>query len=449
MARSRVIYECSECGSQFPKWQGQCGECSKWNSLVETLVSTRGNRKQEAVSSRGRLQKLTEIAAGEVRRVKSGIGELDRVLGSGIVPGEVVLLVGEPGIGKSTLLTQLALSQRIIGSKDSSEESVVYVCGEESPAQVKLRVERLAKNRRKQEAGNSLQMLAETDVDVIVSTVEKERVSLLIVDSVQTLTTTELAGQAGGVGQIKECTARLIRYAKSSGVPVVLVGHVTKDGEMAGPKSLEHMVDCVLDLSGDRYHELRLLRTVKNRFGATDEVGVFRMAELGMEEVQNPSEVFLSEREEGAVGSCVAVVMEGTRPVLVEVQALVVASELPVPRRVAQGVDVRRVQILLGVLAKHARLNLGTRDVFVKVVGGLTVKEPSVDLAIALAVASSYKGKPLPKQAVAVGEVGLLGEIRTVPWYTKRVKEAEKLGYKQIISREKYRLIGDGVKELG
>jgi len=383
----------------------------------------------------GKLQKLSEIKIGEISRTTSRIDELDRVLGGGIVPGEVILMIGEPGIGKSTLLTQLALNM----------EKVVYVCGEESPAQVKLRVERLGGEGEK---ASPLRMLAETDVDVIVGIMENERASLLIVDSVQTITTSDLAGLAGGVAQVKECTSRLINYAKRTGVPVVLVGHVTKDGGMAGPKVLEHMVDVVLSLSGDRYHELRLLRTVKNRFGATDEVGVFRMGELGMEEVSNPSEVFLSEREEGAPGSCVAVVMEGTRPVLVEVQALVVSSELPVPRRVAQGVDVRRVMILLGVLQKHAMLKLGSRDVFVKVTGGLTVKEPAVDLAISLAVASSYSGKSLPQQSVVVGEVGLLGEIRKVSWYDRRVKEAKKLGYKMIISRESDQKVVQAVGKL-
>jgi len=390
------------------------------------MVSAKGNRKQETVNSRGRLQKLFEIEAGETVRVESGIGELDRVLGGGIVPGEVVLLIGEPGIGKSTLLTQLALKMK----------NVVYVCGEESPGQVKLRVSRLGKVSE-----GEVKLLAETDVDVIIGTIDKESVSLLIVDSVQTLTTEDLAGQAGNVAQIKECTSRLIGYAKKRNVPILIVGHVTKDGEMAGPKVLEHMVDAVIDLSGDRYHELRLLRTMKNRFGATDEVGVFRMSESGMEEVVNPSELFLSEREESSSGSCVGVVMEGTRPVLVEVQALVVPSELPVPRRVAQGVDVRRVQIILGVLEKHAKLRLGTKDVFVKVTGGLTVKEPAIDLSLALAVVSSYKGKPLNKLAAAVGEVGLLGEIRSVSWYEKRVKEARKLGYREIFSREKWRRI--------
>ena len=444
MARNRVIFECSNCGGQHPKWQGQCQECSKWNTLVESVIV--GNKRASSLSGAGgsstggvgKLQKLSEIKAGEIKRTSSGIGELDRVLGGGIVPGEVILMIGEPGIGKSTLLTQLALKM----------EETVYVCGEESPAQVKLRVERLLGKSKNSEEAKSMRMLPETDVDVIIGTMENTGASLLIVDSVQTITTSDLTGQAGGVAQVKECTARLIRYGKRSGVPIVLVGHVTKDGGMAGPKVLEHMVDVVLDLSGDRYHDLRLLRTVKNRFGATDEVGVFQMNEMGMEEVANPSEVFLSEREEGASGSAVAVVMEGTRPVLVEVQALVVYSELPVPRRVAQGVDVRRVMILLGVLQKHAKLKLGSRDVFVKVTGGLVVKEPAIDLAVALAVASSYSGRALPKQSVAVGEVGLLGEIRKVSWYERRVKEARKLGYRTIISSEKYRKVVQAVSKI-
>lgn len=443
MSRSNILYECSECGAQQSKWSGRCNECGKWNSLVEG-ISTRNVHKSQMNANvhklgAAKLQKLSEVDARKVTRVQTGIGELDRVLGGGMVPGEVILMIGEPGIGKSTLLTQLSLLQ-------SGAGKVVYVCGEESPGQVKLRVERLARMSKSKSKGESLEMLSETDVDVVVSTVEKHDLSLLIVDSVQTLYTSEMTGQAGGISQIKEVTARLIAYAKSKDVPVVLVGHVTKDGEMAGPKVLEHMVDAVLDLSGDRYHDLRLLRTVKNRFGATDEVGVFRMGESGMEEVANPSEVFLEERQENASGSAVTVVMEGTRPVLVEVQALVVDSELPVPRRVAQGVDVRRVQILLGVLQKHARLNLGTKDVFVKVTGGLTIKEPAVDLAIALAVASSYKNKPLDKKTVAVGEVGLLGEVRSVSWYEKRVKEAKKLGYTQIYSRDKYRKISEMMK---
>lgn len=431
MAKSSVVYECSSCRAQFAKWAGKCEECGKWNTLSEQLGNSVSRKISKSVSS-AKLQSLAEIEGRVGERVSTKIGELDRVLGGGLVAGEVVLMIGEPGIGKSTLLTQLALNL----------DKVIYVCGEESPSQVKLRVERLGGG------GESLKMLAEMNVDSIIGTLNKQELSLLIIDSVQTLYTEDLPGMAGSISQIRECTGRIINFAKTKNVPVVLVGHVTKDGEMAGPKVLEHMVDAVLELTGDRYYDLRLLRTQKNRFGATDEVGVFRMLESGMSEVVNPSELFLSEREEGSVGSCVAVVMEGTRPVLLEVQALVVDSELPVPRRVAQGVDVRRVQILLGVLQKYTRLAIGTKDVFVKVTGGITVKEPALDLAICLAVASSASGRALPKNTAAVGEVGLLGEIRNVSFAEKREKEARKLGYSNFYSRSKYRRVVEIIKSL-
>ena len=458
MSKSSIIYECSSCGAQAPKWGGQCSECGKWNTMEESVMMVRRTQKfgsslrKDPNSGQGKLQKLSEIESGKVERRQTGIGELDRVLGGGIVPGEVILMIGEPGIGKSTILTQLAL---MLGQ-------VVYVCGEESPGQVKIRIGRMLKGSLPVSpgstkhpadsgmslAGETLQLLSETDVDAIIGSIDKLDLSLVIIDSVQTLYSAELPGLAGSISQIRECTARLIAYAKSQNVPVVLVGHVTKDGEMAGPKVLEHMVDAVLELTGDRYYDLRLLRTQKNRFGATDEVGVFRMVESGLEEVKNPSEFFLAEREEGAIGSAVTVIMEGTRPVLLEVQALVVESELPVPRRVSQGVDVRRVMILLGVLQKYARLPIGNKDVFVKVTGGLTIKEPAVDLAICLAVASSTTGKALPKNSVAIGEVGLLGEIRSVSWSEKRVKEATKLGYKQIYSRDSFKRVCEIVKSL-
>lgn len=438
MAKASVVYECSNCGAQSPKWSGQCGECGKWNTLMESVGVSVGQRfgrsDSRKISGSVKLLSLSEIEGKVGERKSTKIGELDRVLGGGLVAGEVVLMVGEPGIGKSTLLTQLSLNM----------SNVVYVCGEESPGQVKIRVNRMGGDGSK----TNLRMLAEMDVDTIISTINKESISLLIIDSVQTIYTSDLPGLAGSVSQIRECTGRIIAYAKSKNVPVILVGHVTKDGEMAGPKVLEHMVDAVLELTGDRYYDLRLLRTQKNRFGATDEVGVFRMNESGMEEVTNPSELFLSEREEGSVGSAIAVVMEGTRPVLLEVQALVVNSELPVPRRVSQGVDVRRVQILLGVLQKYTKLSIGTKDVFVKVTGGLTVREPAIDLAVVLAVASSASGKALPKNSCAIGEVGLLGEIRSVSLYDKREKEAKKLGYSQIYSKNSYRKVAELVKSF-
>lgn len=433
MAKSIVIYSCSNCGSQHSKWQGQCSECGKWNTLEEE-VAAKGSVKGRGDTATASLQKLSEVSKKQIERDSTGIGELDRVLGGGLVKGEVVFMAGEPGIGKSTLLTQLALGY----------PSTIYVCGEESPSQVRLRSERFI-NKKK---GADMQLLPNVDVDVIIATLENSEVRLVIVDSIQSLSTGDLSGTAGSVGQIKECSARLIKYAKHHDVPVILVGHVTKDGEIAGPKVLEHMVDCVLDLSGDRYHELRLLRAVKNRFGATDEVGIFRMQGGGMEEVDNPSELFLDEREENAPGSAIAVVMEGTRPVLVEIQALVTRSELPVPRRIAQGLDGRRLQILSGVLQQHGRLNLGNRDVFVKVTGGLTLKEPAVDLAVVMAIASSHIGIALPSNTVCVGEVGLLGEIRSVTWYDKRAKEARKLGFKKIYSRNSYSRLHDIVKTL-
>jgi DNA repair protein RadA/Sms len=434
MAKSSVVFECQNCGAQYPKWAGQCSECGKWNTITEGVkVERRGKQASQGLSA-AKLQKLEEIESKSVERKKTGIAELDRVLGGGIVEGEVILMIGEPGIGKSTILTQLALEM----------SRVVYVCGEESPGQVKLRVDRLGKRKM----AGELSMLAETEVDAIIASINKLDLSLVIIDSVQTLYSADLPGLAGSISQIRECTARLINYAKGNNVPVVLVGHVTKDGEMAGPKVLEHMVDAVLELTGDRYYDLRLLRTQKNRFGATDEVGVFRMVESGLVEVKNPSEFFLAEREEGAIGSAVTVIMEGTRPVLLEVQALVVESELPVPRRVSQGVDVRRVQILLGVLQKYSRLPIGNKDVFVKVTGGLMIKEPAVDLAICLAVVSSALGKALPKNAVAVGEVGLLGEIRSVSWGEKRIKEATKLGYTKIYSRDSYKKVREIVGGL-
>ncbi len=459
MAKTKVVYECEKCGAQYPKWQGRCSECGAWNSLVEGVVSP-VNRSPLTVQREAKLIGVEEIRVGELERIKTGIGELDRVLGGGLVKGEMVFLAGEPGIGKSTLLTQLAIQgdncaadRRGIRSSQgtgpsfaqlSSFGNVVYVCGEESPGQVMMRLRRISDQLSV--ISDQLKLLAETDVDTVVATLEKEKPSLVIVDSIQTLTTSDLVGVAGSVGQIRESANRLLKYAKKNGVPVIVVGHVTKSGEIAGPKILEHMVDCVLELSGDRYHELRLLRAVKNRFGATDEVGVFRMVNEGMKEVANPSEVFLKERDEQGAGSAIAVVTEGTRPVLVEIQALVVSSELPVPRRVAEGVGVRKLQVLCGILQKHAHLNLGTKDVFVKVVGGLNLKEPAIDLAIVMAIASSYKNKPLPKEAVVIGEVGLLGEIRSVPMYEKREKEAKKLGYSLIYSSKKWRKVGEAIK---
>ena len=386
MSKFQTVYVCQQCGSSTPKWAGQCPQCKAWNSLVE---ETRETRHQKPVTSRsgkpGKVVRLEDLTLRKDRgqRIQTGSLELDRVLGGGIVPGSVVLVAGEPGIGKSTLLTQLSIKA---GKKQGE---VLYVCGEESPDQVALRVRRLAPDDGLRITDNSknLALLAETDVDLIIEAARREKPTIMIVDSVQTLSSEDLSGMAGSVGQVRECTLRLMRLAKDEGVSVFLVGHVTKEGSVAGPKVLEHMVDVVLDLTGERAGRFRLLRTLKNRFGATDEVGVFEMGEGGLSDVTNPSGAFLEESQAGKPGSSVVVVMEGTRPVLVEVQALAVKSFLPVPRRVAQGVALAKVQLICAVLEKYCRVNLSSYDVFVSVAGGVKIIEPAADLGIALAIA--------------------------------------------------------------
>jgi len=430
MAKSVTHFICQNCGAEFPKWAGKCEQCGEWNTLVETVVSARSTKHEARNSKQAQIIKFQDIQNKEVERETTGIGELDRVLGGGLVPGSVVLLAGEPGIGKSTLLTQLAM--KLGGKTVGSVLTVLYVCGEESPEQIKLRIMRLKRTDLSERSVLSLSFLPTTDVDEVIS--QAGNPSLVIVDSIQTMATEDLTGMAGSVGQIRECAYRLLNLAKETGVPVFLVGHVTKEGAIAGPKVLEHLVDTVLYLEGDKHHEFRILRSQKNRFGPVDEVGVFTMSGSGLIEVNNPSDVFLEERQKNVAGSCVAIVMEGTRPVLVEIQALVVPSQLAMPRRVASGIDQRRLQLLVAVLSKRLRLPLATDDVYVNVAGGLNLKEPAADLAVCLAIVSSFKNKPLGAKTAAFGEVGLLGEIRKVSWSEKRIKEAKKLGYSQIIS---------------
>jgi len=430
MAKSVTHFICQNCGAEFPKWAGKCEQCGEWNTLVETVVSARSTKHEARNSKQAQIIKFQDIQNKEVERETTGIGELDRVLGGGLVPGSVVLLAGEPGIGKSTLLTQLAM--KLGGKTVGSVLTVLYVCGEESPEQIKLRIMRLKRTDLSERSVLSLSFLPTTDVDEVIS--QAGNPSLVIVDSIQTMATEDLTGMAGSVGQIRECAYRLLNLAKETGVPVFLVGHVTKEGAIAGPKVLEHLVDTVLYLEGDKHHEFRILRSQKNRFGPVDEVGVFTMSGSGLIEVNNPSDVFLEERQKNVAGSCVAIVMEGTRPVLVEIQALVVPSQLAMPRRVASGIDQRRLQLLVAVLSKRLRLPLATDDVYVNVAGGLNLKEPAADLAVCLAIVSSFKNKPIGAKTAAFGEVGLLGEIRKVSWSEKRIKEAKKLGYSQIIS---------------
>lgn len=419
---------------------------------METVVFTKvKGQKSKVKSLTGDVIKLSEIKLTSTtnQRLSTGIGEFDRVLGGGIVPGSITLVAGEPGIGKSTLLTQLALNvgkvQKVGEARKeernntsrtlpTSHTSILYVCGEESPEQVKLRVDRLPSNR-----STNLLLLPETNVDTICATLENEQgIKLVIIDSIQSLFTEDLTGTAGSVGQVRESAQRLLRIGKQLRLPIFLVGHVTKEGSIAGPKVLEHLVDTVLELTGERTTAFRILHAAKNRFGPTDEIGVFEMAASGLKEITNPSQAFLEESQTGVPGSAVVVIMEGTRPVLVEIQALVVKSQLAVPRRVARGIPVSKVQLLAAVLQRRGYLaGLGEADIFVNVAGGLTVSEPAADLGIALAIASSLTNRPLPVKTAVIGEVGLLGEIRRVSFLEKRLKEAQKLGYSRIISPDK------------
>jgi len=430
MPKNTTQYVCQQCGAATPKWQGQCPQCGTWNSLVETAVMPAKGRSASGRSVKTPI-KLSQIKGKTLARIKTGIGELDRVLGGGIVPGSVILLAGEPGIGKSTLITQLCLKL------EGSDPSSLYVCGEESPEQIKMRIDRLKGSElSKSSEPAHLSFLPETDTDSAIASVVNltPAPTLIIVDSIQTMYTADLTGMAGSVGQIRESAYRWQRLAKEQGLTVILVGHVTKEGAIAGPKVLEHLVDTVLYLEGDKNHQFRILRSQKNRFGSVDEVGVFLMTDKGLTEVANPSDVFLEERQTNVAGSAVAVVMEGTRPMLVEIQALVIPSQLAIPRRVASGIDMRRLQLLVAVLSKRLKLPLGTYDVYVNVAGGLNLKEPAADLAVCLAIASSFRNKAVGPKTAVFGEVGLLGEVRRVGFADKRIKEAKKLGYPQIIS---------------
>jgi DNA repair protein RadA/Sms len=413
--------------------------------LVETVVSrTKTGFGRGKTGLAKKPIRLSEVKGRDVARKKTGIREFDRVLGGGMVPGSVVLLAGEPGIGKSTLLTQLGLQL------SRQKTTILYVCGEASPEQIKMRIDRLGAEGKSKTASSNLLFLAETDADAAIETVRQMKLKpgLVIIDSIQTMQTQDLSGMAGSVGQVRECSYRLLNLAKKLAIPVFLVGHVTKEGAIAGPKVLEHLVDTVLYLEGDKRHQFRILRAQKNRFGSVDEVGVFMMSDQGLTEIDNPSDVFLEERQKRVPGSCVVMAMEGTRPVLVEVQGLVVASQLAVPRRVGTGVDQRRLQLLVAVLSKRCRLPLGKMDVYVNVAGGLRLVEPAVDLGVCLAIASSLKNKPLPDKSAAVGEVGLLGEIRKVSFLAKRIQEGKKLGYRRIIGPEQVKTLLEALRAL-
>jgi len=423
---------CQQCGYSQSRWAGKCPSCDTWNSLVETVKQVQSSRLK--VQNKGKVYKLSEVKTEEKGRRGTGEAELDNILGGGLVPGMVVLVAGEPGIGKSTLLTQVATGWK--GKK------VLYICGEESAGQVGLRVTRLG-NRK---AGDVL-LMESTDADEIVGKIEEEKPEMVIVDSIQTLTTSELMGTAGSVGQVRECAQRLTWQAKRLEIPMFLVGHVTKEGNIAGPAVLMHVVDTVLWFEGERSQSLRLVRVVKNRFGPTDDVGVFEMTERGLVAVGNPSKLLLAQRVKNVSGSVVSVVMEGTRPLLVEIQALTTPSAAAIPRRIATGVDFARMQTLVAVLSARAGLRLSDVDIFVNVTGGIRLADRGVDLAICLAVASAFLNRSLPAEVAAVGEVGLLGEVRKVAGLDRRVKEAKKLGYK-VASAESGKSVAAAITKL-
>ncbi|EKE12177.1 MAG: hypothetical protein ACD_13C00281G0007 [uncultured bacterium] len=437
-------YVCQQCGYESTGWLGRCPNCGEWNTLVETVTSTssksQGANRKQRTSSGQKPVKLTDVKLTSDKRVSTKISELDRVLGGGLVPGQAVLIAGEPGIGKSTLLTQLASNL----SNTDAQSSVLYVCGEESATQVKVRSERLGIKKA------NIDLLEDTDVDSVIDVLASQGQSLraVIVDSIQTMTTSDLSGMAGSVGQVRECAFRLLKQAKSLNIPLFLVGHVTKEGTVAGPAVLAHIVDTVLWFEGDKTLTTRILRAVKNRFGPTDEVGIFEMVDKGLSPVDNIEKAFLEKNKKQVSGSVVTSVMQGTRPILVEIQALIVPTKLAIPRRVAQGIDSRRLELLLAVLTRRAGLPLYDMDVFVNVAGGFKVTEPATDLAICLAVASAYFDKPLSGQILAVGEVGLLGEIREVVAQDKRIKDASRLGFTQAVSSKSFKYVGQAIKAL-
>ena len=422
MAKDKTIYTCTECGGSSPKWLGKCPHCNAWNTLIEGVAESSAPAKNryssqfQSLAKASEVTALADIEATAMQYTPTGHEELDRVLGGGIVEGGVVLIGGDPGIGKSTLLLQALDSLQRAGQK------TLYVTGEESGAQIALRARRLGLD------GSRVSVLAEIQLDKILATLEATQPAIAVIDSIQTVYSDQLTSAPGSVAQVRECAAHLTRAAKSSGVCIVLVGHVTKEGALAGPRVLEHMVDTVLYFEGDTHSSFRLVRAIKNRFGAVNEIGVFAMTEKGLKGVSNPSAIFLSQHSEPVPGSCVMVTLEGTRPMLVEIQALV-DSGGPSPRRLSVGLDKDRLAMLLAVLHRHAGVACMDQDVFVNAVGGVRISEPAADLAVMLAITSSLRGRPLPKGFLAFGEVGLAGEVRPAPRGQERLKEAAKLGF--------------------
>lgn len=432
MAKAISVFVCQQCGYKSPQFLGKCPECDSWNTFEEEISTSRLLR-QSGYEGRARLNgtkiiNLADLKNDHFKRLKTGIGEFDTVLGGGVVLGSIILIAGDPGIGKSTLLTQIALTL----------PKTLYVAGEESAQQIKIRAERMI-------VGANFAVLNEVDVDIICGAIADIKPPIVIIDSIQTLTTNDLTSVAGSVGQVRECAHRLQRLAKENHIPILLVGHVTKDGTVAGPKTLEHLVDVVLNLEGDSQTQFRILRGSKNRFGSIDEVGVFEMQEKGMVEVKNPSKLFLESRMTNTPGSAVAVTLTGQRPILVEIQALVTKSNLPAPRRTGSGVDNNRLQLLVAVLQKRFGLSLYDQDVFVNVTGGLRVFEPAIDLAICMAIISSCKDVLIIPKTAFAAEIGLLGELRGIRGLEIRVKEAQKLGFDKVISANNAKTLAQAV----
>ncbi|SEA40005.1 DNA repair protein RadA [Paraburkholderia sartisoli] len=421
MAKQKTLYTCTECGGQAPKWQGQCPACGAWNTLVETVAEQASTNRFQSLAKNAPVQRLADIEAADVPRFSTGVSEFDRVLGGGLVAGGVVLIGGDPGIGKSTLLLQSL-------GEIASERRALYVSGEESAAQIALRAQRLSLLDPQSKA-SELKLLAEIQLERIQATIEAERPDVAVIDSIQTIYSDALTSAPGSVAQVRECAAQLTRVAKQSGTAIIMVGHVTKEGNLAGPRVLEHIVDTVLYFEGDTHSSFRLVRAFKNRFGAVNELGVFAMTERGLRGVSNPSALFLSQHEQTVPGSCVLVTQEGSRPLLVEIQALVDTAHVPNPRRLAVGLEQNRLALLLAVLHKHAGIACFDQDVFLNAVGGVKITEPAADLAVLLAIQSSLRNKPLPKGLFVFGEVGLAGEIRPSPRGQDRLKEAAKLGF--------------------
>ncbi|QDC43897.1 DNA repair protein RadA [Methylophilus medardicus] len=420
MAKAKTQYTCTECGAAEPKWQGQCPSCHAWNTLVESVPETVTQSRFASLAPTAQLQKLAEVEAQEVSRQQTGIAEFDRVLGGGLVAGGVVLIGGDPGIGKSTLLLQTVC-------KVSQSLKAFYISGEESAQQIAMRAQRLGMD------ASQVDVLAEINLEKISQVLQLHHPDVVVIDSIQTVYSEALQSAPGSVAQVRECSAQLTRIAKQLGISMILVGHVTKEGSLAGPRVLEHIVDSVLYFEGDQNSSFRLIRAFKNRFGAVNELGVFAMTEKGLREVSNPSALFLSHHESPVPGSCITVTQEGTRPLLVEIQALVDTAHAPNPKRLCVGLEQNRLAMLLAVLHRHAGVACYDQDVFINAVGGVKIGEPAVDLAVLLAIVSSLKNKPLPSKLVVFGEVGLAGEVRPVQRGQERLKEAAKLGFTHAI----------------